>query len=400
MGELLQLDCDVAVIGAGSAGICASLYSSINDAHTVLVEKKKIIGVPVRCGEFIPSKEVLKEMLPKARDVDNVYSLIPREAVVNRIRSIKFYSPRNRCFGFKFDGLVLKRDLMEQSITDKAAKDGVRVYTSSVVRGLKNDGHHKQVLVKNDASDMVLNAKVVVGADGFPSNVARWADMKIGYENSDMALTVQNVALNVDCDEDTVEMFTGNKYVPGGYGWIITKGGKIANVGLGVRLSHLRSSKGPSIRNYFEAFIKHHPLVSEKLSKAELTSFSAKMVPVGGEPIEICRGDVVLVGDAAGLVIATNGSGIPTAMVSGSITGKVVPEYLRGNCELSVYPARLREEVIPVIARGVAYRRVADLLMRSDRLFDTALRLIGAGNVSQILQCKKNFWSDLLQKIF
>ncbi len=396
----MDTDFDVAIVGAGPAGICASLQSSKNGIHTVLVEKKRVIGVPVRCGEFIPSREFLREILPSANNLDDVYALIPVEAVTQRIKSIKVYSPGNKCFEFKFDGIVVNRDLMEQSIAEKAIGKGVSLYNSSVVRGFVNGEQKRKLLIRNETGDMILNAKVVIGADGFPSGVARWANMKLGYGYRDMALTVQNVAVNVEGDYDSVEMFTGNKYVPGGFGWIIPKGEKVANVGLGLRLSHLRSNRGFSIRQYFDAYINRHPLVSKKLSKAKLRSFSAKMVPVGGEPLDICKQGVILTGDAAGLVVATNGSGIPTAMLSGDIAGKIVSEYLKGNCELSCYSTRLKSEIIPVIARGVSYRHAADLLMKFDSIFDTALRLIGVGYMSQVLKCKKNFYSDLFQKIF
>lgn len=396
----MQLDFDVAVVGGSSAGICASLTSSTLGARTVLIEKKKVIGVPVRCGEFIPSKDVLKEMLPQSENVEKIYELIPREVVVNRIKSIRFYSPRNRCFEFRFDGLVLKRDLMEQLIANKTVEKGAQIYSSSIVTNLIEEGNRKKIVFKNNGEERTLSAKVVIGADGYPSNIARWAGMKTGYKLSDIALTVQNVALNVDGDDETVEMFTGNEYVPGGYGWIIPKGDKIANVGLGIRLSHMRTSRGMSIRDYLEAFIRRHPLMLKKLSESKLTSFCAKMVPAGGRMKEICRDDIILIGDAAGLVIPTNGSGIPTAMMSGNIAGQVVSEYLKGCCELDVYTARLMKEINPVIARGVAYRHVADWLMSSDILFDIILRLIGVGNVSKVLECKKSFWDTLIHKIF
>jgi geranylgeranyl reductase family protein len=392
----VQENFDVAVIGAGPAGSCASLLSCLNGAETALIEEKSVIGVPVNCGEFIPSLKDVKNLLPHSRNVEKVYALIPQEAVSNRTKLIRFYSPDNKCFEFKFDGLVLKRNLLEQAITEEAEKNGVKVFASSAARGLRARDNVSEILVKGPREEIVLRARLIIGADGFPSNVAKWARMESGYGPDDVALTLQNKMSDVEAAEDYVEMYAGNRYAPGGFAWIIPKGENEANVGLGVRLSNLLRAGSLSLRSYFETFLKKHPIASRKFLKARRLSLSAKKVPVGGRAKNIFKNNILLAGDAAGLVIAINGSGIPTAMISGCIAGEIAAKHLRGVCELSLYEKRLEEEIGAILRVGVAYRRVADKLMRSDAVFSAVLRMIGNSGVARVLKCDTSFPAPFL----
>jgi len=391
--KFLSFEYEVAIVGGGPAGSSTSFFTSLNGVSTVLVEKKSIIGTPVKCGEFIPTLENMKKLIPKTEKVEKIYNFISKETISNKTKFIKFYSPNNRPFEFKFEGLVLKRDLLEQTIVKKAEEKGTYVYLSSLVKSVVNNKGFKQVYIKNTntKTEKMVCSRIIVGADGFPSNVAKWMDMKSGYSRKDLALAIHSKMVNVETEEDTVEMFTGNQYVPGGYAWIIPKGDRIANVGLGVRLSYFHSSKKKTILDFFNLFLKKHPIASKKLSKAHSISFSAKIVPVGGIVKETCKNGALLVGDAAGLVLAINGSGIPLAMLSGYIAGEVISNHIQKGDVLNVYEKYLKKEIGEIVGRSVLYRRIADKLMCSDLLFNGILRIIGVGNVSKVLKCEKLF---------
>ena len=384
----LQEEFDVLIAGVSIAGASTGFFSSQNGVKVLMVEKKKIVGVPVKCGEFIPTLESIRKMLPNSNYIEEVYSLISEEVISNKTKKIRFYSPSNHCFEFDFDGIVLKRDLLEQLIVKKALNMGAKIYTSSLVKSVTNKNEFKSVLVKGPQVDGVLKARVVVGADGYPSNIAKWMGLKDGYGLNDIALAVQKTMANVDVEEDTVEMFSGNTCAPKGYAWIIPKGEKVANVGLGVRLSHFRSTHRRKILDYLDYFIRKHPVASKKLLKAKTLNFSAKLVPVGGIVKEVQKDNVLLVGDAAGLVLAVNGSGIPTAMLSGLIAGRLIAEYLNNQQTLDVYRGRLEKEIGKVIGRSVKYRSIADIFMGYDKLFSLLLRLVYVKGVSKVLKCE------------
>lgn len=384
----MQKEYDVAVIGAGPAGSCAALFSSKGGATTVVVDRKSVIGEPVQCGEFIPSLEAMQRFLPEAGNIEKMYALIPPDAIANRTKLVKFYSPNNKCFEFKFDGLVLNRNLLQQFIVEKAVEHGAHVRTSCSAKAVVSKNGFKNILVKEKVNS-VLKAKALIGADGFPSQTAAWVCMESNYGPRDMTLAIHKTMINVESDENTVEMYTGTKYAPWGYAWIIPKSGKKANVGLGVRLSHFHLQRKGLMQFYFENFLRRHPVASKKLSKAKPLSLSAKIVPVGGRVKEVCKNGVVLVGDAAGLVTATNGSGIPTAMLSGCAAGNIASMYTQGKCGLDVYEDYLKSEIDPVLRLSVTYRQVADIFFHSDLIFSWVLQLIGVRGVSKVIKCER-----------
>ncbi len=47
---------DVLVIGAGPAGCMAAREAARKGAQVLLVERKKKVGTPVRCGEYVPRR--------------------------------------------------------------------------------------------------------------------------------------------------------------------------------------------------------------------------------------------------------------------------------------------------------------------------------------------------------
>ena len=54
---------DVAIIGAGPAGATVTRYAA-EDASMLVIEEKKVIGVPVRCAGFLPKYDELAELMP------------------------------------------------------------------------------------------------------------------------------------------------------------------------------------------------------------------------------------------------------------------------------------------------------------------------------------------------
>ena len=47
--------CDILVVGAGPAGSAAALAAAQAGARVVMVDRRRVIGVPVQCAEYIPA---------------------------------------------------------------------------------------------------------------------------------------------------------------------------------------------------------------------------------------------------------------------------------------------------------------------------------------------------------
>lgn len=376
---------DVIVIGGGMAGLSAGFSAAMNGADALVLERKKMVGVPVRCGEFFPARDEADGILPNAPSFTRFYDLLREEAISNRTKSIRVYSPRSRRYEFPFSGLVLRREIFEGAIAEEAERIGTTVQTGVNVEAVERRGEKTEILTSGANGNVVLKAKLVIGADGFPSKTVPRVDLRLYIRDENLALCAQRTAYNAKVDDDVVEMFLGMEYAPGGYAWVIPKGNGEANVGVGARLSHLK--RGKTVVDYLNHFVERHPSVSERLQKAMFGPLIAKTLPVGGLAPYVYGDGLLLAGDAAGMVIATNGSGIPTALASGFIAGKIAARHLRGDCPLSSYESALRKEIVRPVKRGYLYRRVGDVFMGSDRTFETLLRIIGTGNVAKVIKC-------------
>jgi digeranylgeranylglycerophospholipid reductase len=374
------------VVGAGVAGLSAGFSASLNGAETLIVERKERVGAIVKCGELIPSKKEAERLFPYANSLKKFYAILPKKAVCNKIKEIRVLSPKNREYVFAFDGLVLRKEIFERAIAEEAKKKGAAVQTSTTVEAVNKEGNVIKVLTRSQRGKAFLRSRLIIGADGFPSKLDELKHLKSYAKAVNVALCVQQVAYDAKVNEETVDLCLSKKYAPGGYAWVIPKGNGIANVGVGVRLSYLTGKS--SIIKYLNAFIKKHPIISKYFKKAKFKPLIAKILPVGGLTPQLYETRTLLAGDAAGTVLPVNGSGIPTALVSGHLAGFVAAENIKGECYLSLYPDALQVEIGKVVERAYLYRRIADVFMLSDDLLEKLLQAMGKKRIAKVIRCE------------
>jgi digeranylgeranylglycerophospholipid reductase len=114
----------------------------------------------------------------------------------------------------------------------------------------------------------------------------------------------------------------------------------------------------------------------------------ADMLPVDGAVSTTYSERILLAGDAAGMVMPTNGGGIPTAMVSGRIAGEIAALHVKKNEPLSTYEARWKKALGRELTASTRMRRFADVFMPHDVLFDCTLRILGTAGIKRIVTCK------------
>jgi digeranylgeranylglycerophospholipid reductase len=114
----------------------------------------------------------------------------------------------------------------------------------------------------------------------------------------------------------------------------------------------------------------------------------ADVLPIDGAVSKTYSDRILLVGDAAGMVMPTNGGGIPTAMVSGRIAGEVAALHVKKNEPLSSYEARWKKAFGRELSASTRMRRFADAFMPHDLLFDYSMRLLGTAGIKKVVTCK------------
>ena len=359
----------------------AAIAAAERGASVLVFDKKATIGAPVRCGEFLPCMEEMLDLLPGSSDFTRLFE-IPPDAITNMCERLRIFSPRGKRWEFPFKAYVLDRLVLEQHMAKEASELGAEIRLGRPVRIFENDGHIKVGATEQES----FEAQVVIAADGFPSLAAT-----SGGLSCDRYALPENVAINyqyvmdgLNIESDVTEMYTGTSIAPGGYGWIIPKSSTTANIGVGIRTTF----KSGKWRTLLDHFVHGYSLTADRLRSGRIQTMIADLLPVDGAVSKTYSDRILLVGDAAGMVIPTNGGGIPTAMVSGRIAGEVAALHVMKNEPLSSYETRWRKAFGRELFASTRMRRFADAFMPNDLLFDCAMRILGTAGIKKVLTCK------------
>jgi digeranylgeranylglycerophospholipid reductase len=373
---------DAIIVGAGPAGSVAAKVTAEHGLHTLLIDRRQQVGVPVQCGEFLPTPGECRNLLPNAPRIARLCR-VPKALIVNRCATMRLISPLGSAFEFPLSAVVLDRAGFDQALAAGAARAGAEIMLGTTVLRRSQDN---VLLVRKNGLHSELRSKVVIGADGPRSLVAASLGQDYQDDARDMALSIQYRMDGVDCDRQVVEMYFGRTIAPGGYSWIIPRSDHAANVGLGLRRPFCRGDV--RLSSYLNRFVSCFPASAAHLRNATVQQRISANIPVGGPKTKTYSENAILAGDAAGHVMASNGGGIPTALGAGELAGLATIRYIEDNTPLSWYEATWRREIGRELTSALTVLRVADSAMSSDALTDVCMRLAGAHRLSELIRCR------------
>jgi len=315
------IETDVLVVGAGPGGSIAAKFAAQNGMRTLLIEKRQEIGSPVRCAEGI-STHWLSEC---GIEADPRWISTSPEAA-------RVFSPDGRCFMMRADragnevGIVIERQLFDKALAADAGRAGAQILLkTSATDVIRDNGAVSGVVAKSFGDDIEIRARITIGADGFESQVGRWAGIHTGLKANDVVTTFQYLLTNVDCDPRYCDFYIGS-CVPGGYIWIFPKGRDTANVGLGVQLTKLKGKA--EAKGYLDRWIASQP----KYAKGKPLAMIAGAVSTNKPLPKTVTDGLMLVGDAARLIDPLTGGGIMNACTSGKMAGEIAAQAVnKGN---------------------------------------------------------------------
>jgi digeranylgeranylglycerophospholipid reductase len=189
------IETDVLVVGAGPAGSMAAKFAACSGARTLLVEKRQEIGSPVRCAEAIARSWMEECEVP----FDPAWvACAPKGARI-------FAPDGNFAFidsGHAGDevGFVIERTLFDKALASHAAKAGAQILLKTYASGvIVSNGTVDGIFGKSMGEDIKIHAKVTIAADGFESQVGRWAGLDTVLEPGDIISTFQYRLCNIEC---------------------------------------------------------------------------------------------------------------------------------------------------------------------------------------------------------
>ena len=357
---------DILVVGSGPAGSSAARYAAEKGAKVTFIERRKEVGVPVRCGEFLPCIDEIRSMFPKAEGLEDTFAL-PSELKVRETTAIRLVDPKGRITDLPFIGFTIDRDRYDQYQADQAVKAGAQLIKECRFQGIK-DG----VAVTEKGN---IEYKVIVGADGPGSRVAR----ELGLPRNRNPYPAVTAQAKGDFEPYVVMFFGG--IAPGAYSWIIPKKGQ-ANVGVGFSPKFADGT----LSEYFDIFAKKNNF--EIMNRLE-----GKFVPSEGPISSTVSGNGMVVGDAAGHVISVNGGGIPLAMIGGRICGEVAADNILSSRPLEDYEKVWRDVMLKPLKTAAFNKKLADIFAFSGAEWRTSacMRMLGKRRMANLIRCKRIF---------
>lgn len=295
-------DYDVVVVGGGPVGLLTARDIAREGLEVCVLEKSQEIGYPVKCSGLF-----------SLRGLEQINVSVPDELVCSTIRGGRFYPPGGEEF-LAYSRLdrarVVERKMFDKLLAKEAIRAGAKVMLKTKVTDVKRSEDGFKTKINSMGDEKILTSRLLIGADGSGSNVARWMGIK---RKQRFVSGIQVEVPKADIEDDVAEVYFGKKVAPGFYAWILPKG-DVYEVGLGTDGSG--GNDTPSI--LLDRFLKENPLVNGKVDPHSILEFNKGAIPVGG-PGETVSEGVMLVGDAAGQTKASTGGGVITGGLCGRL---------------------------------------------------------------------------------
>lgn len=301
---------DAVVVGGGPAGSTAA-NDLAKAGHKVLLLERGHRIKP--CGGAIPP--ILIEEFG-----------IPDSLLVAQINSARMISPSNRKVDMPINGGfvgMVDRDVFDPWLRSRAQANGADMRIGKFLKLDQCEDGHALISYKPDGekTSITIKTRAIIGADGSKSAVARQALPKANqttYVGAYHEIVRSPANSSTDnFDPKRCDVFYQGELSPDFYGWIFPHGDK-TSIGVG------SATRGFSVRDAVTKLREH-----ANLSDAETVRVEGAPIPM--KPLK--RWDngknVLLAGDAAGVVAPASGEGIYYAMTGGKIAAETIVEFLQ-----------------------------------------------------------------------
>ncbi|MBI1884976.1 MAG: NAD(P)/FAD-dependent oxidoreductase [Chloroflexi bacterium] len=274
--------------------------------------------------------------------------------------------------------MAIDRVRWDELLAEQAYAAGAEAVRARFVAAERRDGG-LALRCQTDGREFTLTTRLVVGADGAYSRVARslglpWPRDRVHALGIEGTLRVPR--------EDFVHVFVGQGLAPGWFGWIIPIGGDTVRIGIGCHGSHRPIA-------CYRRLVAEFPHLFDSVRPSRLYGGS---IPTAFAPRSFAD-NVMLVGDAAGQVKPFSGGGIYTSLVAARHCAATAVAALEPDdvsaAFLSRYERAWKREIGGELTRSLSIRRFG--LSLSDGDVDRVVAALS----SKSLQAIVNRYGDI-----
>ncbi|MFA8386072.1 MAG: geranylgeranyl diphosphate reductase [Pelagibaca sp.] len=300
---------DVVVVGGGPSGATAAEDLARSGHSVALLDRE---GRIKPCGGAIPPRLM--------QDFD-----IGEEQLVAKVNTARMISPTGRHVDIPiengFVGMV-DRKYFDPFLRARAEAAGAVRYTGTFVRIDRDKKAKKRWVVYRDketGEERKLETRLIIGADGANSRVAR--DEIPGGDKVPLVFAYHEIIAapekNDLYDPMRCDVIYDGAISPDFYGWVFPHGGT-TSVGMGTYIQSVDLKEATAA-------------LRQASGLADCETLRKEGAPIPLKPLRFWDNarDVVLAGDAAGVVAPSSGEGIYYAMVCGRVAATACAATLK-----------------------------------------------------------------------
>lgn len=322
---------DVAIVGGGPAGLSAAKRAANLGCKVALFEKSREIGYPVHTsgGSWIDELEKLN---------------VPTK-FIHPIKSIEFIANKSTAV-FKYDvpkNCVLDIRGYYQYLAEQASLAGTKIFVNATVLGpIISNNFVRGINVNINGEQHIVHSKLVIDASGFNAIIARKAGLLDKFKLYGIGAEYELIAPS--WNQEKVYLILGSKIAPAGYGWIFPRGDHRVRVGIAT----IRPISKTSPVKYLDDFLSSNNDIVQNLRPYSEIEFHQGFIPNNGILPKTVSNGLIVVGDAAGQILAIAGEGIRFALdigdIAGLVAGKAILNKKYNEDFLAGYEKKWREK--------------------------------------------------------
>ena len=319
---------EVIVVGGGPAGSATAWSLARNGVETLVLDRARFPRAKA-CAEYLSPQatRILSETgalaalagAPTAQLAGMRVHAHDGTTFEGRFSGIHGFR------GFSSRGLAVRRELLDSALLARARAAGASVIEERAVPDVLRDhrGRVTGVVVRDGNATTEIRARIVIGADGLRSVVARRLGLarRLSWPSRFAFVShFRGVRGIGDCGE--MHVFRD------GYCGLADVGGGITNVAIVVSARDVRDASGDA-EAFFTRWLGRHGVLAQRLTDAERVSPVLATGPFGARARTAWAPGAALVGDAADFYDPFTGEGIYAALRGSELLAPYVFESLR-----------------------------------------------------------------------
>jgi len=354
-------DYDVIIVGGGIAGSITARDSAKGGLKTLLIEREKTPREKACSGIQFPYFERI------------IGEKIPQERLCNvELNKVKMYYPDGKSFGAEFQMINFMRKPFDDWLNQIAIRDGAEFRDQCIFTSFEKNSDAIEVTLSNKGVSETLTTNYLIDASGLNPAVRKL------MRPEDFASTSKGATINYyidgvgDLDRNTLYQFWNLDWNDAMFAWAYMKtlddGKDYWVVGTGCNTGRVLDRQ-----KWLYDYFKKEFNFSGEIVKREGYSHSIDLS--SDEKVWLGVDNILMVGDAAGLIDASRGVGMDAAALSGRLVaqalvkgGSVMKEYSRLMKSLALQTMRNQSREIGVHKNNEDMQKYLEKSMMSQGL--------------------------------